>query len=260
MQGLSLLSGSLMGAASLSVKADTQLSQLEKGESRKTFVLVHGAWHGGWCWRDVRNMLLDAGHRVFTPTLTGLGEREHLSSEDINLSTHVQDVINLIHFEELSNVSLVGHSYAGYVVSLVADTVKDQLAEIIYLDASIPEEGKPFFPADRINELLELYGSHLRPGSLEFLGLEENTPEADWVLKHLRPHPIGCFIEPVVYKNNGAAGVPKTFIRCTGNPRSRNDPILEMTEDDAEWQYVRIEAGHNAMVTEPAQLSKMLLI
>jgi len=108
----------------------------------RTFVLVHGAWHGGWCWRRVADRLTAAGHRVFTPTLTGLGERKHLMSASITLDTHVQDVCNLIRFEELSDICLVGHSYAGMVVSLVAEAMEDRISSFVFLDAFVPEDGE----------------------------------------------------------------------------------------------------------------------
>jgi pimeloyl-ACP methyl ester carboxylesterase len=108
----------------------------------RTFVLVHGAWHGGWCWRRVADRLTAAGHRVFTPTLTGLGERKHLMCASITLDTHVQDVCNLIRFEELSDICLVGHSYAGMVVSLVAEAMEDRISSFVFLDAFVPEDGE----------------------------------------------------------------------------------------------------------------------
>ncbi|MGZ0244868.1 MAG: alpha/beta fold hydrolase, partial [Alphaproteobacteria bacterium] len=107
-----------------------------------SFVLVHGAWHGGWCWRDVRRVLEEHGHTVFTPTLTGLGERSHLLSPDIDLETHIADVINLLVWEELNDVILVGHSYGGMVITGVADQAKDRLRHIVYLDAFLPADGE----------------------------------------------------------------------------------------------------------------------
>ena len=104
-----------------------------------TFVLVHGAWHGGWCWKHVTPRLRAAGHTVFVPTLTGFGEKVHLANPSIDCSTHATDIENLIVFEELENVILVGHSYAGLVISRVADRMKPRLRHMVYLDAMIPE-------------------------------------------------------------------------------------------------------------------------
>ena len=107
-----------------------------------TYVLVHGAWHGSWCWKRVRKALQANGHDVFTPTLTGLGERSHLLSREVNLETHIDDVVNLIRWEELSNIVLCGHSYGGVVVSGVADRVPDRIGALIYLDAFVLEDGR----------------------------------------------------------------------------------------------------------------------
>jgi pimeloyl-ACP methyl ester carboxylesterase len=108
---------------------------------QKTFVLVHGAWHGGWCWRRVADILIKAGHRVYTPTLTGLGERSHLAHGNINLSTHVTDVVNVLKWERLEGVVLCGHSYGGFVISGVAEKMQDAIASIVFLDALVPEHG-----------------------------------------------------------------------------------------------------------------------
>src|SRR5688572_718991 len=106
-----------------------------------TFILVHGSWHGGWCWRLVTPLLRAAGHDVYTPTLTGLGERAHLVNSGVTLETHIEDVVNLLFYEDLSDVALVGHSYAGVVVSGVAARVPERLACVLYLDAYLPPEG-----------------------------------------------------------------------------------------------------------------------
>src|SRR4051812_4933591 len=110
--------------------------------SRKTFVLVHGAWHGGWCWRRVGDRLRALGHDVRTPTLTGVGERAHLLSPAVTLRTHVDDVVNVIKWDELTDVVLVGHSYGGFIVSEVVERVPHAIASIVYLDAFVPENGK----------------------------------------------------------------------------------------------------------------------
>ena len=110
-----------------------------------TFVLVHGAWHGSWCWKHVRKRLQHAGHDVFTPTLTGVGERCHLASPNVNLSTHIADILSLIQWEELSRIILCGHSYGGFVISGVADRIPDRIRALVYLDAFVPEDGECLF-------------------------------------------------------------------------------------------------------------------
>ena len=230
-------------------------------ETRKTYVLVHGAWHGGWCWRYVRNELVAKGHRVFTPTLTGLGERSHLASKTVDLTTHVTDVLNLIQFEDLRDVVLVGHSYAGLVVSLVADRARETIKEIVYLDAVLPDKGQSFFPKEQHDRLIEAYAADfaLPPSGLQFLGIPDDHEHAEWVQSRLTPHPLGTFLEPVIYENEGAKGLPKTFIRCLKNPRyTDGDPVKLMTEADVEWAYLTIDTGHDAMITAPDELAAVL--
>ena len=123
-----------------------------------TFVLVHGAWHGGWCWSRVARRLRAAGHEVHTPTLTGLGDRSHLMSRSVNLQTHVQDVANLLHWEELNDIVLCGHSYGGMVITGVANRLAKRIKSLVYLDAFVPENGQAvldFMPADRVEQFYE---------------------------------------------------------------------------------------------------------
>src|SRR5205809_2952479 len=123
-----------------------------------SFVLIHGAWHGSWCWKRVRRLLQAQGHDVFTPTLTGVGERSHLLSRDVNLETHILDIVNLIRWEELSDIVLCGHSYGGCVISGVADRIPDRIRALVYLDAFVPENGENLgqhVPGPLFNQLLE---------------------------------------------------------------------------------------------------------
>ena len=121
-----------------------------------TFVLVHGAWHGGWCYKRVARLLRQAGHDVYTPTLTGLGERAHLMNRTIDLDTHVQDVVGVIRCEELSDVVLCGHSYGGMVIAGVAEQIAAKIRSLVYLDAFVPENGKSLFdylPAEQSGQM-----------------------------------------------------------------------------------------------------------
>lgn len=233
-------------------------------QSPRTFVLVHGAWHGGWCWKYVREALQAQGHNVFTPSLTGLGDRVHLRNPDVNLTTHVTDIVNLIEYEELEDVILVGHSYAGHVVSWVADKVKDRLAHVVFLDAVLPTDGEPFLAPGvgegRVKDAKE--GYLMASAGMDFLGIPADHPLHDWVARHLVEHPLPTLMETVTYENGGTAGVPKTFVRCTGNPRMKSgedDPVWAMTEADPEWSYTTIDTGHDLMVTAPEETTAILL-
>jgi pimeloyl-ACP methyl ester carboxylesterase len=230
----------------------------------KTYVLVHGAWHGGWCWKYVKDPLLAAGHKVFAPSLTGLGDRVHLRAPDVNLSTHVTDIVNLIEFEDLQDVILVGHSYAGHVVSWVADKVKDRIAQVVYLDAVLPTDGKPFLAPGvgeaRIPDAKE--GYLMAISGMDFLGIPEGHPLYDWVESRLVEHPLPTLMETVVYENNGPAGLPKTYVRCTANARlagGRADPVAVMAAADPEWTYMTLDTGHDLMVTAPEETVEILL-
>ena len=237
-------------------------SQTATAQSKaKTYVLVHGAWHGGWCWRDVATGLRAAGHTVFVPTLTGLGERVHLMNKAVNLSTHATDVIKVFEFEELKDVILVGHSYAGHVIPLVADGVKSQIRHMVFLDAVVAQDGKPFLPQavgeERAKTAIDGYLQP--PPALDFFGIPADHPKAAWVKRHLTNHPLTMLMETVHFKNGGPAGVPKTYIRCLQRrDMAQPDPVEAMLKGKPEWAWLTINTGHDAMVTAPEELTAML--
>src|SRR3977135_4682179 len=132
-----LAAGASLGAVAVAGNATSAEAQT----AQKTFVLVHGSWHGGWCWRRVADRLEKQGHKVFAPTLTGLGERAHLISAQVDINTHVTDIVSVIKFENLDNIVLVGHSYAGLIITGVAEKIGSAISSIVYLDAFLPENG-----------------------------------------------------------------------------------------------------------------------
>ena len=167
----------------------------------KTFILVHGTSHGGWCWVRVADRLRSLGHRVFTPTLTGVGDRSHLMSTDINLDTHINDVVNVIKWEGLENLVLCGHSYGGWVISGVAEQVEDRIGSIVFLDAFMPEDGQRGIdtqsPGSRDDVLAaSKVGEASRPvGSASRYGLK--GADLAWVDSMLTPQPIGVSLQPI---------------------------------------------------------------
>ncbi|MBL8629315.1 MAG: alpha/beta hydrolase [Rhodospirillaceae bacterium] len=231
-------------------------------ESQKVYVLVHGAWHGGWCWRDVAASLRAAGHVVFTPTLTGLGERAHLVNKSVNLSTHVTDIEQLFSFEDLSDVILVGHSYAGHVVPLVADRLKSKIRHVVFLDAVLPRDGHPFL-APGVGEgraKTAIDGYLLAPMDVAWFGVPADHPKADWVRRHLTNHPLPTLMETVRYANGGTAGLPVSYIRCLKRRDvDQPDAIEAQVKANDGWRWLTIDTGHDAMVTAPDDLSRMLL-
>lgn len=231
-----------------------------------TFLLVHGAWHGGWCWRDVAKELRRAGHAVFTPTLSGLGDRAHLPWAGIGLATHVRDIVNVIEAEELAAVRLVGHSYGGIVISGVAEYCADRLAHLVYLDALVPRHGLthvelvPPRPGGSLEQLRKSGGTatHLPAGSMEFLGVHD-PEQVQWLNRHLTPHPLKTMTDPSDLPHDRAATLRRTFIRCTERARSTMSSFAKAAASDPSWRYRELATGHDAMVTAPAPLARLLL-
>jgi pimeloyl-ACP methyl ester carboxylesterase len=193
--------------------------------SSKTYVLVHGAWHGGWCWKEVAEGLRGMGHRVSTPTQTGLGERKHLLSKDITLDTFATDIVNHIEAEELNDVILVGHSFGGTSITGAADKISNRIRHLIYLDSVILENGHSVFsvlPPDvvaarRKTVAEQGHGIFIPPPPPTAFGIPESHASADWVKRRLTPHPVGTYESPMRINNPVANDRPRTYIACT-NP------------------------------------------
>jgi pimeloyl-ACP methyl ester carboxylesterase len=232
----------------------------------RNYVLVHGAWHGGWCWRRVADRLVAAGHRVFTPTQTGLGERRHLLRADITLETFADDVRNLIEAEELADVILVGHSFGGRTISVVADRSSARLARLVYLDAGLPENGRSAFdlmaPEVRATRLeaarASSGGLSIPPPPAAAFGVVD-AADAAWVERQLTPHPTATYASPIKLDRPLGNGLPATYIRCTDPGYANTLKDAEYAQSRPDWQYLEIHTGHDAMVTAPAELADMLL-
>lgn len=261
-----------MSALGVPTQALGQDSAASPREPRSTFLLVHGAWHGGWCWRDVRAALEGAGHRTIAPTLSGLGERAHLMSPEIGLATHIEDILAVIRFEDLSNFVLVGHSYGGMVITGVADAMRDRVSHIVYLDAARPMHGQSMISQgpDRPVAVIEQTEAALRglaPDGVamnafppEILGIPVDHPSYDWVAERLTPHPLKTWLDPIALENSGSDGLARSYIHCT-------DPVLPNssfpwhaaeTEADPSWHYRALATGHDAMVTAPRETAALL--
>lgn len=241
-------------------------------ETPRTFVLVHGAWHGGWCWSRVAKILQARGHTVFTPSLTGLGDRTHLFAKDISLQTHVQDILSLVEAEELSNFILVGHSYGGFVISGVADTLRERVSHYIYLDASVPPDMSTgasftwagFNPPEareaRLKSVREEGKGVALPAPPPGAFAVTKPADVAWLQRHLRPMPVGTFVETFTFKHSGSNGLKRTYIASTKPPY----PLLLSTSDrisrDPAWSFTTLEAGHDSMVTAPDKLAALLML
>jgi pimeloyl-ACP methyl ester carboxylesterase len=230
--------------------------------ARRTFVLVHGSWHGGWCWRRVADELERRGHKVYTPTLTGLGERSHLISGLVDLNTHITDVVNVVNFENLQDVVLVGHSYAGMVLTGVAEQIRDKIASIIYLDAFLPENGDML--VNLAPEALKAAtisardrGDVSRP-PIPAAAFGVNERDQAWVNSKLTPQPLGPSFTSV--KATGACEMiaKKTYIR-TNFVQPFFDKALLRCRADKTWRTFVLDTGHDVMINQPEELARMLL-
>ncbi|MFI9005887.1 alpha/beta fold hydrolase [Actinosynnema sp. NPDC053489] len=189
-----------------------------------TFLLVHGAWHSGRCWDRVVPLLEAAGHRVFAPSLTGYGDKAHLLGPEVGLDTHVEDVVGLIDAEALTDVVLVGHSYAGLVVSGVANRVPERVAHLVYLDAMVPEHDETAIDVQPVTRsLIDLAAASgvawripplpEQPPPLGLFGVTDPTDKA-WLRTILSDHPVRCLQQPVHLDNPATAAIPRTHIHC----------------------------------------------
>lgn len=236
------------------------------------FLLVHGAWHGAWCWRDVVALLVRAGHRAHAVTLTGLGERSHLLRADIDLQTHIADVQNAIDAEELQNVVLVGHSYAGMLVTAVADRTPQRLSHLVYVDAVVPKPGESWSsthsPATRQGRMAAAQASPLfafpAPDPVVF-GLDGER--SAWVRRRQTPHPGHPYEAPLDFDVHRVASVPRTFVNCTAPALATIDAIRPRVVSAAFWdgawlpgsRVVEMRTGHDPMVSAPEALAGLLL-
>ncbi|MFG1709452.1 alpha/beta fold hydrolase [Nonomuraea sp. M3C6] len=228
-----------------------------------TFVLLHGAWQGGWVWQRVAPLLRAAGHEVHTPTLTGVSDRAHLLNPQIGLSTHIQDVVALVEAHDARDVVLVGHSYAGQVVTGVADRIGERLAKRIHLDAFVGDDGEaaidllPATVAEHYRESVSGpgFGWLIPVRSLSVLGVTEDA-DLDWLTPRLTPHPWLTYTEPLRLTGKGEQ-VPAAFIECTDWMRVFT-PQAERAAARG-WPVHEIATGHEAMVTAPDQLAAVLL-
>ena len=229
-----------------------------------TFVLVHGTGAGGWCWQGVARALRAAGHEVYAPTLTGVGDRSHLAGCDVNLATHITDIASLLFYEDLTDAVLVGHSYAGMVITGVAATVPERLGLLVYLDAYVPREGES--EADlwtpEIRAMIDADSGpgggarHSPPPSL--MGIDDPVL-ADWYRARVTPHPFACFTQPVPPGNPRGDALPRAYISCTVGPlTSLFGPFAE-TARQRGWEVRTIATGHEAELIAPLEVANLLI-
>ena len=231
-----------------------------------TYVLVHGGGHGGWCYQRVARMLRSAGHEVYAPSMTGLAERSHLLGPHVDLDLHIQDIVALLHYEDLNDVILVGHSYGGMVITGVADRAADRVGRVVYLDAATPVDGQSLVDvAGPIIEAVRPYGQTIDgvelvllpgPGAGALYGVTDPGDLA-WMDERLTGHPWKCFEQPLKLTNEAAFNaLPKYHIVCTSTLATRDEDLMrEAREAGRLWD---IDTGHDLMITEPGRVADAL--
>lgn len=224
-------------------------------EAALTFVLIHGAWHGAWCWQLLTPLLEARGHQVIAPTLAGLGERAREISADITLDTHIEEVAALLDRQRVQNAVLVGHSYAGVVISGVADRVPHRLRRLVFLDAVIVENGQALGGATPV----KAGGSAaLAPMPASAFGVFDAVERA-WVESNLTPHPANTFTTPLRLTNPLGNGLRCIYVACTRPPMMAHGRYLQMARSRLGWQVEELATGHDAMITAPTPLADLLV-
>ncbi len=233
--------------------------------ARHTFVLLHGAWHGAWCWKRVTQRLRAAGHHVYTPTLTGLGERSHLLAADITLETCAQDLINVFLWEDLNDVVLVGHSFGGIAASAAADRIPERIRCLVYLDSLIIQSGEsPFsvLPPDIAQARRAL--AKQSPGGLSIpppppgaFGVTD-AQDAQWLQEKCTPHPVSTYESTLILQHPVGNDLPASYIAVKPDYAPLAS-VRQWVRAHTSWDYHEIEAGHDAMVTSPQAVSELLV-
>jgi pimeloyl-ACP methyl ester carboxylesterase len=228
--------------------------------SPKTFLVCHGAWSAGWAWKEMHPLMQAAGHRLVTPSYTGLGERVHLANPSIDLETHIEDVLNVIKFEDLRDIVLVGHSYGGMVATGVADRAHDRVTQLIYIDAFVPEDGQSLLDLNepdrqRLQELRQtgVWRVPPRPTS-------PDTAQADleWLNARRVDMPVKCF-DARLKLQGGKLTLPRSYIYATRiTPADTFGQFAKRTKSDPAWRYFEIDASHSPNVTAPEALMALL--
>jgi pimeloyl-ACP methyl ester carboxylesterase len=249
--------------AALSAVAASGAIEAQAQTAQKTFVLVHGTWHGGWCWRRVADALEKKGHKVFAPSLTGVGDRSHLLTKDVNLTTHANDVANLIKWEDLKDVVLVGHSSAGFVITQAAEQIGPSVASIVYLDAFVPQPGDSLIslanpgPRKALEEAVAKGELVAKP--VPAAAFKVNEKDRAWVDAKCTPHPLAAVTEKIAAAGAREKIARKTYIRATGFESPVFDQTLAKMKTSPGWKTYEVPSGHDVMVDMPDRLVEIVL-
>ncbi len=247
---------SALAVAGVAPKAEAQTSQ-------KTFVLVHGTWHGGWCWRRVADALEQKGHKVYAPSLTGVADRLHLLSREVSLTTHANDVANLVKWENLNDIVLVGHSSAGFVITAAAEQIGAQISSIVYLDAFVPQAGDNLIslanpgPRKALEEAVAKGDLVAKP--VPAAAFKVNEKDRAWVDAKCTPHPLAAVVEKITATGARERIARKSYIRAKGFDSPVFDETLARMKATPGWKTYEVPSGHDVMVDMPDRLVEILL-
>ncbi len=223
------------------------------------FVVAHGAWSAGWAWKKMHPLMAERGHRLITPTYTGLGERSHLASPDIDLDTHITDIVNVLEWEDLSDVHLVGHSYGGMVATGVADRARPRIAKLIYVDAFAPRDGDSVFDLLPETTRAQRAGGGAATGLIPVSGLPPDTPPEDvaWSARRRVPHSLKTFQQKIRLKEDFTG--PRYYILCPKHsPDNRFHQFHERAQREKWAGVYQLDSSHNPHVTVPVALADAL--
>ena len=226
-----------------------------------TFVVAHGAWSAGWAWKKMRPLLRGAGHEVWTPTYTGLGERAHLANPDVGLDTHIQDILAVLEAEDLHDIYLIGHSYGGMVATGVADRARDRIKHIIYVDAFAPKDGQSAFDLQQPEQVAQRREAARKDGDGWRLATGPMPPDTApedvaWATPRRKPQPIKTFEQKL--RLSAEPSAPRTYIYCKrARPDDNFRQFLERAKREG-WRTYEIDASHNPHITAPDMLMKIL--
>lgn len=246
-----------VGAAAV-ISSDAFISGARAQSARKTFVLFPGTWCGAWCWRRVSDRLEKQGHKVYSISPTGLGDRSHLLSKDINLHTHIADITNLVEWEDLTDICLVAWSYGGFPASGALERIGNRVSSIVWVDAMMPADGQSFH--DLVPFQVE-DGAISRPVPKALAPTAISDPnDAAWFLSKLTPHPVGTWLQPVKLSGARERVPKKTYIRLPKFPFAALDKALAECKADKSWTVLEnTTSGHPVMINQPDWLTDVLL-
>jgi pimeloyl-ACP methyl ester carboxylesterase len=228
-----------------------------------SIVLVHGAWYGGWCWKKLTPLLVQAGHAVYAPTLTGLGDRAHQSRPDIDLDQHVRDLLAVLEVEDLNDVTLVGHSYGGFVIGAVALRARARLRQLIYLDAFVPDSGQRvvdyLLPLERREAIVKAgqVSGFVAPIPPRAHGVTDEQDIA-WITPRLARQPFATFMQPMPSAPEAPPALPRSYIACAQSAAGAFGPFAARFRNDPAWRFRELATGHNAMIIVPQLLARTL--